>query len=296
MENDFHKALRQTAELMETDLTHFLPTNEGLEKQLYKAMRYGVLSGGKRLRAFLVIQSADLFSVPRIHSTRVAAALELIHSYSLIHDDLPCMDDDDLRRGIPTVHKHYDEATAVLAGDALQSLAFDILSHADTHPSPEVRISLVSKLAHAIGVKGMVGGQTMDMYADAVDIDIITITRLQQLKTGALISFACTAGAILGHAPPAKTQALKAYAHDLGLAFQIADDILDIEGTTEQLGKAAGKDEAAGKATFVSLMGLEEAKIHASMLAEQAVKHLDIFGPKADLLRQAAAFTIERKK
>jgi farnesyl diphosphate synthase len=296
MEDDFHKALRQTAELMETDLTHFLPTNEGLEKQLYKAMRYGVLSGGKRLRAFLVIQSADLFSVPRIHSTRVAAALELIHSYSLIHDDLPCMDDDDLRRGIPTVHKHYDEATAVLAGDALQSLAFDILSHADTHPSPEVRIALVSKLAQAIGVKGMVGGQTMDMYADAVDIDIITITRLQQLKTGALISFACTAGAILGHAPPAKTQALKAYAHDLGLAFQIADDILDIEGTTEQLGKAAGKDEAAGKATFVSLMGLEEAKIHASMLSEQAVKHLDIFGPKADLLRQAAAFTIERKK
>ena len=296
MEDDFHKALRQTAELMETDLTHFLPTNEGLEKQLYKAMRYGVLSGGKRLRAFLVIQSADLFSVPRIHSTRVAAALELIHSYSLIHDDLPCMDDDDLRRGIPSVHKHYDEATAVLAGDALQSLAFDILSHADTHPSPEVRISLVSKLAHAIGVKGMVGGQTMDMYADAVDIDIITITRLQQLKTGALISFACAAGAILGHAPPAKVQALKAYAHDLGLAFQIADDILDIEGTTEQLGKAAGKDKAAGKATFVSLMGLEEAKIHASMLAEQAVKHLDIFGPKADLLRQAAAFTIKRKK
>ncbi|MEH6545418.1 MAG: polyprenyl synthetase family protein [Sneathiella sp.] len=296
MEDDFHKALRQTAELMETELAHFLPTNEGLEKQLYKAMRYGVLSGGKRLRAFLVIQSADLFSVPRIHSTRVAAALELIHSYSLIHDDLPCMDDDDLRRGVPTVHKRYDEATAVLAGDALQSLAFDILSHADTHPSPEVRISLVSKLSSAIGVKGMVGGQTMDMYADAVDIDIITITRLQQLKTGALISFACAAGAILGHAPPTKTLALKAYAHDLGLAFQIADDILDIEGTTEQLGKAAGKDEAAGKATFVSLMGLEEAKIHASMLADQAVKHLDIFGPKADLLRQAAAFTIERKK
>ncbi|MEH6527726.1 MAG: polyprenyl synthetase family protein [Sneathiella sp.] len=296
MEDDFHKALRQTAELMETELAHFLPTNEGLEKQLYKAMRYGVLSGGKRLRAFLVIQSADLFSVPRIHSTRVAAALELIHSYSLIHDDLPCMDDDDLRRGVPTVHKRYDEATAVLAGDALQSLAFDILSHADTHPSPEVRISLVSKLSSAIGVKGMVGGQTMDMYADAVDIDIITITRLQQLKTGALISFACAAGAILGHAPPAKTLALKAYAHDLGLAFQIADDILDIEGTTEQLGKAAGKDEAAGKATFVSLMGLEEAKIHASMLADQAVKHLDIFGPKADLLRQAAAFAIGRKK
>jgi farnesyl diphosphate synthase len=296
MEDDFHKALRQTAKLMETELSKFLPTNEGLEKELYNAMRYGVLSGGKRLRAFLVIQCADLFSVPRLHSIRVAVALELIHSYSLIHDDLPCMDDDDLRRGIPTVHRHFDEATAVLAGDALQALAFDILSHPETHPSAEVRISLVSKLSRAIGVKGMAGGQAMDMKADKENIDVITITRLQQLKTGALISFACVAGAILGHADPVKIQALKAYAHDLGLAFQIADDILDIESTPEQLGKATGKDNAAGKATFVSLMGLEDAKIHASMLADQAPKHLDIFGPKADLLRQAAAFTIERKK
>jgi len=296
METDFDKALRQIAELMEQELTSFLPENEGLEKQLYKAMRYAVLSGGKRMRALLAIQSADLFSVPRLHSTRVAAAIEMIHSYSLIHDDLPCMDDDDLRRGVPTVHKKFDEATAVLAGDALQSLAFEILAHPDTHPSAEVRIALTAKLAHAIGVKGMVGGQIMDMYASADDIDVITITRLQQLKTGALIAFACEAGAVLGHASPPQAHALKAYAHDMGLAFQIADDILDREGTLEEMGKAVGKDGDAGKATFVSLMGLEEARVHASMLADQAVDHLDIFGPKADLLRDAAAFTIDRRK
>lgn len=296
MESEFDKALRQTAELMEQELTSFLPENEGLEKQLYKAMRYAVLAGGKRLRAFLVIQSADLFSVPRQHATRVAAALELVHCYSLIHDDLPCMDDDDYRRGVPTVHKKFDEATAVLAGDALQSLAFSILADPQTHSSAEVRISLTAKLARAIGIKGMVGGQTMDMYASADDIDIITITRLQQLKTGALITFACEAGAVLGHASPPQVHALKAFAHDLGLAFQITDDILDKEGTAEVMGKAVQKDGKAGKATFVSLMGLEDAKIHAFMLAEQAADHLDIFGPKADLLRDAAAFTIKRKK
>jgi farnesyl diphosphate synthase len=295
MEDDFGKALRQTAELMDRELREFLPENNGLEKQLYEAMRYSVLSGGKRLRAFLVIQAADLFSVPRLHSTRVASALEIIHSYSLIHDDLPCMDDDDLRRGMPTVHKQFDEATAVLAGDALQSLAFEIIGDAKTHSSPEVRVKLVSKLAHAIGVRGMVGGQTMDIYADGDDIDIVTITRLQQLKTGALITFACEAGAILGHASPQQTQVLKAYAHDLGLAFQIADDILDTEASPEEMGKATGKDEAAGKATFVSLMGLEEAKIHAAMLVDQAIEHLEPFGPKADLLRHAARFAIERR-
>ncbi|MCR9212105.1 MAG: polyprenyl synthetase family protein [Proteobacteria bacterium] len=295
MENDFGKALRQTAELIDKELAELIPENNGPEKQLYEAMRYAALAGGKRLRAFLVIQSADLFSVPRIHSTRVAAAIELVHCYSLIHDDLPCMDDDDLRRGLPTVHKKFDEATAVLSGDALQSLAFEILSDPLTHPSPEVRVSLVSCLSHAIGLRGMVGGQTMDIYANSKDIDIQTITRLQQLKTGALISFACEAGAILGHASPPQRHALKAYTHDLGLAFQIADDILDIEGSAEEMGKATQKDTDAGKATFVSLMGLEDAKIHASMLADQAVTHLDIFGPKADLLRHAAAFTIERR-
>lgn len=295
MEDEFSKALRQTAELMDRELREFLPLNEGLERQLYEAMRYSVLSGGKRLRAFLVIQAADLFSVPRLHSTRVASAIEMVHNYSLIHDDLPCMDDDDLRRGLPTVHRKFDEATAVLAGDALQSLAFEIIANAKTHSSAEVRIKLAGSLAHAIGARGMVGGQTMDMYAGDDDIDIVTITRLQQMKTGALIAFACEAGAILGHASPPQQQALKAYAHDLGLAFQIADDILDAEGSPEEMGKATGKDAAAGKATFVSLMGLEEARIHAAMLVDQAIKHLEIFGPKADLLRHAARFAIERR-
>ena len=295
MESDFAKALRQTAELMDRELRDFLPLNEGLEQRLYEAMRYAVLAGGKRLRAFLVIQAADLFAVPRLHSTRVASALEIVHSYSLIHDDLPCMDDDDLRRGKPTVHKEFDEATAVLAGDALQSLAFEILGDAKTHSSAEVRIQLAARLARAIGVRGMAGGQAMDIYAEQDDIDILTITRLQRLKTGALISFACEAGAILGHASPPQAQALKAYAHDLGLAFQIADDILDTEGSPEELGKATGKDDDAGKVTFVSLMGLEEARVHAGMLVDQAIAHLDGFGPKADLLRDAARFTIERR-
>jgi farnesyl diphosphate synthase len=205
------------------------------------------------------------------------------------------MDDDDMRRGMPTVHKEFDEATAVLAGDALQSLAFEIIGDPLTHSSAEVRIKLVSTLARAVGVRGMVGGQTMDIYAGNNDIDIVTITRLQQLKTGALITYACEAGAILGHASPPQVQALRAYAHDLGLAFQIADDILDTEGSPEEMGKATGKDEAAGKATFVSLMGLEEAKIHAAMLVDQAIEHLEPFGPKADLLRHAARFAIKRR-
>ncbi|MAL78112.1 MAG: farnesyl-diphosphate synthase [Sneathiella sp.] len=295
MEDDFSKALRQTADLMDKELRTLLPVSEGLEKRLFDAMRYAVLSPGKRLRAFLLIQSADLFAVPRLHSVRVAAALEMVHSYSLIHDDLPCMDDDDLRRGLPTVHKKFDEATAVLAGDALQSLAFEIVSDADTHPSAEVRIQLAARLARAIGGQGMVGGQVMDIHAESNPIDMATITRLQRLKTGALISFACVAGGILGHASPPQLQALKAYAHDLGLAFQIADDILDEEGTAEEMGKATGKDAAAGKATFVSLMGLEDARVHAAILVDQAIDHLDPFGPKADLLRHAAHFAIHRR-
>ncbi|MFT6556893.1 polyprenyl synthetase family protein [Sneathiella sp.] len=296
MEDQFAKALRQTAALMDTKLDQLLPVNKGLERDLHEAMRYAVLAGGKRLRAFLVIQSADLFDVSRDYSVRVAAALEILHTYSLIHDDLPCMDDDDLRRGLPTVHKKFDETLAVLAGDALQALAFEILAHPETHPSGSVRASLVHRLALASGGHGMVGGQTMDIYADPEEISLSTITRLQQLKTGALIQYSCEAGAILGHAAPAQITALKAYAHDLGLAFQIADDILDAEGESDEMGKATRKDADAGKATFVSLMGLEKAKIHAKMLADQAISHLSLFNSNADLLRDAAIFTVERKK
>ncbi len=296
MEDKFAKALRQTADLINRELDQHLPESESLEQQLHEAMRYAALSGGKRLRAFLVIQCADLFDVDRDYSVRVAAALELLHTYSLIHDDLPCMDDDDMRRGVPTVHKKYDETLAVLAGDALQSLAFEIIADPMTHPSGSIRSSLISKLARAAGASGMVGGQTMDIYADPDDISLVTITRLQQLKTGALITYACEAGAILGHASPAQITAIRAYAHDLGLAFQITDDILDAEGESAEMGKAVRKDADAGKATFVSLMGLEKAKIHAEMLSGQAVSHLAIFKENADLLRDAAVFTVERKK
>ncbi|MBE7637936.1 polyprenyl synthetase family protein [Sneathiella sp. P13V-1] len=296
MNDDFSTALRQTAELMDRELSEFLPESDNPEKQLHSAMRYAALSGGKRLRAFLVIQSADLFNVSRDYSVRVAAALEIMHTYSLVHDDLPCMDDDDLRRGVPTVHKKFDETIAVLAGDALQAMAFEILADPLTHPSGDVRASLVRKLAMAAGGHGMVGGQTMDIYTEQDDLSVATITRLQQMKTGALITFACEAGAILGHADPAKRTALRAYAHDLGLAFQITDDILDVEGTSEEMGKATRKDVDAGKATFVSLLGLEKAKIHADMLSEQAISHLDVFNSKADLLRDAAEFTVKRNK
>ncbi len=296
MEDKFAKALRQTADLMNRELSSFLPDHESPEHQLHEAMRYATLSGGKRLRAFLVIQCADLFDVSRDYSVRVATALEILHTYSLIHDDLPCMDDDDLRRGIPTVHKKFDETIAVLAGDALQSLAFEIIAAPETHPSGSTRAALLHKLAQASGAHGMVGGQTMDIYSDPEEISMPTITRLQQMKTGALITFACEAGAILGHASPAQTTALRAYAHDLGLAFQITDDILDAEGEAKEMGKATRKDADAGKATFVSLMGLEKAKIHAEMLSHQAISHLSAFKENADLLRDAATFTVERNK
>ncbi|OUR79525.1 farnesyl-diphosphate synthase [Alphaproteobacteria bacterium 46_93_T64] len=296
MEDKFSAALRQTAQLMDRELDALLPESTNPEWQLHDAMRYAVLSGGKRLRAFLVIQCADLFDVAREYSVPVACALEIMHTYSLVHDDLPCMDDDDLRRGVPTVHKKFDETLAVLAGDALQTLAFEILADPKTHPSGSVRAELVRKLAQAAGGHGMVGGQTMDIYANASEISVPVITRLQQLKTGALIAFACEAGAILGHAAPAQITSLRAYAHDLGLAFQITDDILDVEGESTEMGKATRKDVDAGKATFVSLLGLEKAKIHANMLAGQASNHLSIFRNNADLLRDAATFTVQRKK
>jgi len=296
MEDTFSAALRQTATLMQSELDSLLPSSGGHEKELHEAMRYAVLSGGKRLRAFLVIQAADLFNVSRDYSVRVAAALEIMHAYSLVHDDLPCMDDDDLRRGVPTVHKKFDETIAVLAGDALQALAFEILADPKTHPSGSVRAALVHKLAHAAGGQGMVGGQMMDIYAESTDISMPVITRLQQLKTGALISYACESGAILGHAAPGQISALKAYAHDLGLAFQITDDILDVEGEADEMGKATRKDVDAGKATFVSLLGLEKAKVHANMLANQASSHLSMFRDNAKLLTEAAQFTVQRRK
>jgi farnesyl diphosphate synthase len=259
-------------------------------------MRYSSLAPGKRLRPFLVLASAQLFSVSRRSALQAAAAVELVHAYSLVHDDLPAMDNSDLRRGRPTCHKQFDEATAILAGDGLLTYAFEVLAQPDTHGDPAVRCELVTALAQAAGAAGMVGGQMIDLLAENDStLDIGAITRLQRLKTGALIAFACEAGAILGKAGREQRHALRGYAHDLGLAFQIADDLLDIEGSAAETGKPVGSDAAAGKATFVTILGLERARAQAAALIRQAVAHLDLFEQKADLLRQAADFVVNRR-
>lgn len=289
------QAMASAAVDVEATLRKVLASENEPERQLFDAMRYAALGGGKRLRPFLVLQGAELFSVSRESALRAAAAIELVHCYSLVHDDLPAMDDDDLRRGKPTVHKAFGEATAILAGDALLTLAFEVLSHPDTHSNPDVRCRLVAELARASGGHGMVAGQMIDLAAAGRDMDIGEITRLQRLKTGALIGFACEAGAILAHAAEPQHEALRGYAHDLGLAFQIADDLLDVEGTEEEVGKAVGKDVEQGKATFVSILGPERAREQANMLVEQAADHLAIFDEKADFLRKVARYIVERR-
>jgi farnesyl diphosphate synthase len=289
-------ALAETAIAVNAELDRLLPLVEGPENRLIEAMRYSTLDGGKRLRPFFVLQTSALFNVAEQAAQRVAAVIEMVHCYSLVHDDLPAMDDDDLRRGRPTCHKAFDEATAILAGDALLTKAFEVLAGPSTHSDPQVRCELVWELAAASGAQGMVGGQMFDLRAAELDMDVQAVTRLQNLKTGRLIDFSCEAGAILGKAPRQLRQALKAYAHDLGLAFQIADDLLDVEGDPEQVGKGLRKDAEAGKATFVSLLGIERARAQADMLSHQAAQHLDCFDEKADLLREAARFVVERRQ
>jgi farnesyl diphosphate synthase len=262
---------------------------------LYAAMRHAAIGGGKRLRPLIVKASCDLFNVAYESAIRTGLAVECIHVYSLIHDDLPAMDNDDMRRGKPTVHKAYDEATAILAGDCLHDLAFSILVDERTHPDPFARCDLVKALAVSSGPAGMAGGQMMDLAAETTRFDLPTVTRMQQLKTGALIAFCTEAGAILARVPEDKRVGLRGYAHDLGLAFQIADDLLDVEGDAEITGKAVGKDAAAGKATFVSLMGIDKAREQAELLVEQAKAHLHNFGSEADLLRDIADFAIRRQ-
>lgn len=287
--------LTETADAVNGLLDRLLPTSEGPDARVCEAMRYAALGGGKRFRPFLVVTSAELFDVPQPYALRVAAAVEFVHCYSLIHDDLPAMDDDELRRGQSTCHVQYDDATAILAGDALQALAFEVLADSETHPTARVRSELVRSLAQAVGAGGMVGGQMLDLLAESIAMDIGAITRLQQMKTGALIAVACESGAILGEAREAERHALHAYAHDLGLAFQIQDDLLDIEGDSETAGKAVQKDENAGKATFVSILGVERAREQAKILADQAIAHLDLFGKKAELLARAARFVVTRR-
>ena len=264
--------------------------------RLYEAMRHAAIGGGKRLRPLLVRAAADLFHIDRVPALRVGVAIECIHVYSLIHDDMPCMDDDDLRRGRPTVHKAYDEATAVLAGDSLHALAFEVIADPETHPDPFVRSELALELARASGPAGMAGGQMMDLIAEQADFDLAAVTRLQQLKTGALIGFCLEAGAILGHVPPEGRRMMRAYARDVGLAFQIADDLLDVEGAAEVTGKAVGKDAAQGKATFVSLLGPDRARQQAELLVDQAIGHLAGFGTEATLLRSIARYVVERDR
>jgi farnesyl diphosphate synthase len=290
------QAIREIAEDVDRQFERLLPLPEDPRRRLFEAMRHAAIGGGKRLRPLLVCASAGLFNVDRASALRVGVAVECIHVYSLVHDDLPCMDDDDIRRGKPTVHKAFDEATAVLAGDALHALAFEILSDAETHPDPFVRIELVGELARASGPVGMAGGQMMDLMAVDTEFDLPTVTRLQQLKTGALIAFSVEAGAIMGHVAPEGRARLRAYSRDLGLAFQIADDLLDVEGDSAAVGKAVGKDVAAGKATFVSLLGVDRARQQANVLIDQAIGHLSSFGSEANVLRELARYVVERDR
>ena len=274
----------------------FLPVPPDTRARLVEAMRYAAIGGGKRVRPLLLAATAGMYGVARETAVKCGCAVESIHAYSLIHDDLPCMDDDDLRHGKPTLHKAFDEATAVLAGDSLHALAFEILSMPETVGDPFVRAELVATLAGASGMGGMAGGQMMDMVAAEKDYDLHAITRLQQLKTGALLAAAVEMGAILGRVPPEGRAHLRNYARDVGLAFQIADDLLDIEGDEAKAGKALRKDEGQGKQTFVTLMGADKARHQAHALVEQAVGHLAPHGHEADLLRALARFIVERDR
>ena len=288
--------LKNTRKEVDKTIKSLLPTGKGVEKKLFEAINYSILSSGKRLRPFLTIQSSKLFDVDEKNALRVASSIEMIHAYSLVHDDLPSMDNDILRRGLLTTHKKYNEATAILTGDSLLTLSFQILSDSLTHNDPNIRCELIYELAKAAGALGMVAGQMMDLEAENKKLNIGVITRIQRLKTGALIAFSCNAGAILGRAEKKDKFALQGYAHDIGLAYQIRDDLLDIISTTKKLGKKVNKDKKAGKKNFVSILGKDRAQKQLEFLGNQAIKHLEIFDRKADLLRDVARFIVERNK
>lgn len=292
---ELQNAMEECAILVDKTLEKLLPETDLPEAPLYDAMRYGTLSGGKRLRPFLVMQAAKLFNVDPSRAKRVAAAVELVHSYSLIHDDLPAMDNSALRRGMPTVHKAYGESTAILAGDALLTLAFEVLSDPLTHEDPRVRIQLVNKLAIAAGGHGMCGGQMLDLVGEESEFDLGTVSRLQRMKTGKLMAFACESGAILGKASEPQHRALVNYANDLGLAFQVTDDVLDVEADPSETGKPANQDEKASKSTFVSTMGKDQAKGRAEMLVDQAIRHLKIFEKRGATMAELANYVLQRR-
>jgi farnesyl diphosphate synthase len=289
-----HREMARVREEIDSFFEELLRIPPDPRAPLYEVMRYAAIGGGKRLRPLLVVAACALFHTDRRRALRAGAAVECIHVYSLIHDDLPAMDDDDIRRGKPTVHRAFDEATAILAGDSLHALAFEILADEATHEDPFVRAELVAELARAAGPAGMAGGQMMDLNAAAAGLDLPAVTRLQQLKTGALIAFCLEAGAIMGRVPPEGRTRLRGYARDVGLAFQIADDLLDEEGSEAKTGKRVGKDRGRGKETFVSLLGRERARRQAKLLVGQAVEYLERYGSEADLLREIARFAVER--
>ena len=287
-------AMKRAAGKVDAALDRLLPQAAGPHGRVAEAMRYAVFAGGKRLRPFLTLQSARLFGAPESRALRAAAAIEALHTYSLVHDDLPCMDDDDLRRGRPTAHRQFDEATAVLAGDALLTLSFGILADPATHPSGEVRTRLVARLAEAGGSEGMIGGQMMDMQAPERAYDGEGVVLLQRMKTGALFEFSCEAGPILAEASNEDRQRLRDYARDIGLLFQITDDLIDALGAAETAGKAVGKDQEQGKATLISLYGVVGARAEADRLAARAAGSLASFGSEADSLRALPFFLLDR--
>lgn len=283
------------ANVIESTIDALLPPTKGGDARLIDAMRYATLGGGKRLRGYLAVTTASLFGVPDSQSARVAASVEMLHAYSLVHDDLPAMDDDDMRRGQPSTHRKFDEATAILAGDALQTRAFEILADAQTHTSADVRIDLIQSFAQASGAAGMVGGQMIDMEGEGRALPLDEVRHLHALKTGCLIRYSAEAGAILGQASPDLRRRLRTYGANIGAAFQIADDVLDATATAEELGKTAGKDEASGKSTFVALLGIDGARDEAARVTEAAIAELAPFGAQADRLRDLAYYVIERR-
>jgi len=293
-DGDLSARMRAVAASVTAELNRLIPEVEGPRGRVVEAMRYAALSGGKRLRPFLVMESAGLFGVPAAQALRVGCAVEMVHCYSLIHDDLPAMDDSDTRRGRPAVHKAFDEATAILAGDALLTQAFEVVAEFVTSRDPAVRAELVVELARASGSAGMVGGQTIDISPARASMGFDDIAQLEALKTGELIRFSCIAGAVLAGARRGERAALAAYAADLGLAFQVADDLLDVTGTQEQMGKPVGQDH--GLATFVTLLGIEGARKKADDLVESACGHLAPFGASADNLRAVARFVVDRSQ